>query len=267
MLVTITWPFNFKFTHRMNDSGTDVGSGSAEKRLLDGLAAQMAEHDDHASDLLLGDTPKDRFQRQLAEAVEVMKERMTRGLDQLISTYELLYHDDPESFPLAALDYLTKPNESSADGLMTVSESGEAATVQELLGIPDEALLSYGEVARRLFVEGKMAESADAYFYLVRLQPLSPDFLIGYGSAEYRLGNFELAVAAFEAAKTLAPEILESSVFLARSYSAMGQPREAIAQLDEVERHLPLPEYSTYREDFDWIEELKQFRDELEHSI
>ncbi|MBV8587270.1 MAG: hypothetical protein JO308_13350, partial [Verrucomicrobia bacterium] len=72
---------------------------------------------------------------------------------------------------------------------------------------------------------------------------------------------------AFEAAKALAPEILESSVFLARCYSAIGQPREAVAQLDEVERYLPLPECSTYREDFDWIEELKQFRDELEHTI
>jgi tetratricopeptide (TPR) repeat protein len=251
----------------MNNSGSDVDSSSPEKRLLDGLAVQLAKEDDHAGNMLVGDTPKDRYRRQLGEAVEAMEERMRRGLDQLVSTYELLYHEDPEMFPLAALDYLTKPNESSADGLMTVSESGEAVTVQELLGIPDEVLLSYGEAARRLFVEGKMAESADAYFYLVRLQPLSPDFLIGYGSAEYRLGNFELAVAAFEAAKALAPEILESSVFLARCYSAMGQPREAVAQLDEVERHLPLPEYSTYREDFDWIEDLKQFRDELEHTI
>jgi tetratricopeptide (TPR) repeat protein len=251
----------------MNDSGTDVGSSSAEKRLLDGLATQLAEEDDQASELLLGDTAKDRYRRQLAEALEGTKERMIRGLDQLISAYELLSQEDSEMFPLAALDYLTKPKESSADGLMTVSESGEAITVQELLGIPDEALLSYGEAARRLFVQGKMAESADVYFYLVRLQPLSPDFSIGYGSAEYRLGNFELAVAAFEAAKALAPEILESSVFLARCYSAMGQPREAVAQLDEIERDLPLPEYSTYREDFDWIEELKQFRDELGHTI
>ena len=251
----------------MNDSGTDVGSSNAEKRLLDGLATQLAEEDDHANELLLGDTPKDRYSRQLAEALEMTKERMIRGLDQLISTYELMYREDTEMFPLEALDYLTRPSESNADGLITVSESGEAATVQELLGIPDEALLSYGEAARRLFAEGKMAESADAYFYLVRLQPLSPDFLIGYGSAEYRLGNFELAVAAFEAAKALAPEILESSVFLARCYSAMGQPKEAVAQLDEVERDLPLPEYSTYREDFDWIEELKQFRYELEHTI
>jgi tetratricopeptide (TPR) repeat protein len=251
----------------MSDSITDVGSSSAEKRLLDELATQLAGEDDQGNELLVGDTPKDRYRRQLADAVEVMKERMTRGLDQLISTYERLNQEDSEKFPLAALDYLTKPKESNADGLMTVSESGEAITVQELLGIPDEALLSYGEAARRLFVEGKMVESADAYFYLVRLQPLSPDLLIGYGSAEYQLGNFESAVAAFESAKSLAPEILESSVFLSRCRNAMGQPREAVAQLDEVERLLPLPEYSTYREDFDWIEELKQFRDELEHTI
>jgi len=76
----------------------------------------------------------------------------------------------------------------------------EGITVQKLFGFSDETIEKFYEAAFQLFEEKHYAEAANAFLFLVTLDPFHQEYWLGFGSAIQRCDDYEAAIDAYEMA-------------------------------------------------------------------
>lgn len=76
----------------------------------------------------------------------------------------------------------------------------EGYTAQEILGFKDEALEKFCKAAYRLFEHRRYKDAANAFLFLVTLNPHHHDYWVGLGMSAQMLSDFESAINAYEMA-------------------------------------------------------------------
>lgn len=94
--------------------------------------------------------------------------------------------------------------EIKTDHLVELIKSGKwdevsqkANGIQEALGISDDALIKYYEVASGLLRDRNWTDSRDAFMFLTFLNPFVHNFWMGLGISEQSQGKFEAALLAY----------------------------------------------------------------------
>src|SRR5262245_3246697 len=77
-------------------------------------------------------------------------------------------------------------------------EKGKSA--QEILGFTDETMSKFYNAAYRLFEGKHYVDAANAFLFLVTLNPYHHEYWLGLGMATQLSGNYEDAIDAYELA-------------------------------------------------------------------
>lgn len=133
-----------------------------------------------------------------------------------------------------------------------------------VLGITPQPLLVAKALAAAKSAENNThsAEAADALRRAALLQPWRADLLERIGHLEMKAGNFDAAIAAFEAAGERYPLAVEARLELGESYRLAGDPRSALEawQILIEEKNAPA-------EAFQRIADLQRAHGELKAAI
>lgn len=103
--------------------------------------------------------------------------------------------DDDKSFKLS------KKAKKKLENLQLIKkELSEGKTGQEVLGIAESEMEELYQGAYLLFEHGKYLDAADAFLFLVTMNPLKYPYWLGLGMSLQLNGEFEGAVSAYEMA-------------------------------------------------------------------
>ncbi|MFQ5729370.1 MAG: SycD/LcrH family type III secretion system chaperone [Waddliaceae bacterium] len=111
-------------------------------------------------------------------------------------------------------------------------ELAKGKSAQEILEFSDEAMAEFYGAAHHLLEKKQYLEAADAFLFLVTLNPRNHDYWLGLGMATQMCGNFDGAIDAYEMA---AMNELESPVpyfYLAKCFFAIHDRENALKALD-----------------------------------
>jgi type III secretion system low calcium response chaperone LcrH/SycD len=121
----------------------------------------------------------------------------------------------------------------------------EGKTPQEIVGYSDETMAKFYKAAYHLFENRHYRDAADAFLFLVTLNAYNHDYWLGVGMSSQMLGDFDLAVDAYEMAAICSMENPIPYFYLAKCLFAMHDRSSAIQALDlAIEYSAELPEYA-----------------------
>lgn len=128
-------------------------------------------------------------------------------------------------------------------------ELGEGKSAQEILGVSTETTARFYEAAYRLFEGKRYSEAADAFLFLVTLNPQNHDYWLGLGMSTQMKGNYEEAIDAYEMSAVCEMDNPVSYFYLAKCLFAIHDRESALQAID-----LALE----YAEERDEYQELRQ---------
>lgn len=103
---------------------------------------------------------------------------------------------------------------------------------QDVLGFSNEAMAKFYHAASQLFEHRRYSDSANAFLFLVTLNPYSHDYWLGLGMSTQMLGNFEGAIDAYEMAAITDVENPIPYFYLAKCLFAMHDRDSALEALN-----------------------------------
>lgn len=111
-------------------------------------------------------------------------------------------------------------------------ELAEGKNGQQIIGFSQEVMSQFYGVTYHLFENSRYAEAADAFLFLVTLNPQRHDYWLGLGMSTQRLGNFEAAIDAYEMAAICELENPVPYFYLAKCLFAMHDRENALHALE-----------------------------------
>ncbi len=108
--------------------------------------------------------------------------------------------------------------------------SGKSA--QEIMGFKDETMAKFYQAAYRLFEHKKYTDSANAFFFLITLNPYNHDYWVGLGMSTQLNGDYETAINAYEMAAMCNIESPIPYFYLAKCLFAIHDRESALQALD-----------------------------------
>ncbi len=120
-------------------------------------------------------------------------------------------------------------------------------TAQEIIGFPDETMNKFYHAAYVLFENKRYVDAADAFLFLVTMNPYHYDYWLGLGAATQRCGDYEAAIDSYEMAAICQLENPIPYFHLAKCLFAMHDRESALQAID-----LAL-EYAEGRSEYDEI--------------
>lgn len=125
----------------------------------------------------------------------------------------------------------------------------EGYTAQEILGFKDEALAKFCEAGYRLFENRRYKDAANAFLFLVTLNPHQNDYWIGLGMSAQMLGDFESAINAYEMAAICDIENPIPYFYLAKCLFAIHDRDSALQAFDlAIEYAADITEFQDIKE-------------------
>lgn len=79
-------------------------------------------------------------------------------------------------------------------------ELAAGKTAQEIMGFTNETMAKFYKAAYHLFENRHHAEAANAFLFLVTLNPYNHDYWLGLGMSTQMCGDYEAAIDAYEMA-------------------------------------------------------------------
>ncbi len=128
-------------------------------------------------------------------------------------------------------------------------EFAKGKSAQHIMGFSDEAMSKFYEAGYELFRASKFMDAANAFLFLVTLNPYNHDYWLGLGMATQMYGDYEAAVDAYEMAAVCQLESPVPYFYLAKCLFAMHERESALEALNLA------IDYSAERTEY---EELKQ---------
>lgn len=118
---------------------------------------------------------------------------------------------------------------------------------QEILGFSEETMNKFYTAACTLYEYKRYVDAANAFLFLVTLNPYHYDYWLGLGAATQRCEDYEAAIDAYEMAAICQLESPIPYFHLAKCLFAMHDRESALLAIDLA------IEYSDGRSDFDDI--------------
>ena len=118
-------------------------------------------------------------------------------------------------------------------------------TAQEILGFADESMNKFYHAAYQLFENQRYTDAANAFLFLVTLNPYHYDYWVGLGASTQRCGDYEAAIDSYEMAAICQIENPVPYFHLAKCLFAMHDRESALQAIE-----LAL-EYSEGKSEFD----------------
>lgn len=111
-------------------------------------------------------------------------------------------------------------------------EFAKGRSAQEIMEFSDETMAKFYRAAHHLFERERYTEAADAFLFLVTLNPKNPEFWLGLGMSTQMSGNFEDAIDAFEMAAFYKLDDPVPYFYLAKCLFALNDQENALQALD-----------------------------------
>lgn len=111
-------------------------------------------------------------------------------------------------------------------------ELAEGKTAQEIMGFTNEDLAKFYGAAYRLFEGHRYTDAANAFFFLVTLNPYNHDYWLGLGMSTQLGGNYEAAIDAYEMAAICEIDNPVPYFYLAKCLFAIHDRESALQALD-----------------------------------
>lgn len=124
-------------------------------------------------------------------------------------------------------------------------EFAKGRAAQDILGFSNETMAKFYGAAYRLFEHRKYVDAANAFLFLVTLNPYNHDYWLGLGMAAQMTGDFDAAVDSYEMAAACEVTNPVPYFYLAKCLFAMHDRDSAIQALDLALEHAEdIPEYA-----------------------
>ncbi len=111
-------------------------------------------------------------------------------------------------------------------------EFAKGRSAQEIMGFSDETMAKFYRAAHHLIERERYPEAADAFLFLVTLNPKNPEFWLGLGMATQMCGNFDDAIDAYEMAAFYKLDDPVPYFYLAKCLFAIHDRENALQALD-----------------------------------
>ena len=125
-----------------------------------------------------------------------------------------------------------KVRERLKDKKWLKQELANGRTAQEILEFSDITMAKFYGAAYRLFEHRHYVDAANAFLFLVTLNPYNHDYWLGLGMATQLNGDFEGAIDAYEMAAICELENPIPYFYLAKCLFAMHERDSALEALD-----------------------------------
>jgi len=111
-------------------------------------------------------------------------------------------------------------------------ELAKGKTAQEILGFSDETMAKFYKAAYHLFEHQRHLDAAQAFLFLVTLNPYIPDYWLGLGMSTQLTGDFEAAIDAYEMAAVYEMDNPVPYFYLAKCLFSIHDRDSALQALD-----------------------------------
>lgn len=111
-------------------------------------------------------------------------------------------------------------------------ELAQGKSAQEIMGFSDESMAKFYAAAYHLFENKKYIDAADAFLFLVTLNPYRHDYWLGLGMATQMCHEFEAAIDAYEMASICDINNPIPYLYLAKCLFAIHDRTSALQALD-----------------------------------
>ena len=118
-------------------------------------------------------------------------------------------------------------------------------------------------IAITKFSEECLHESLAIFYFLATVAEEEPDYWYRLGLTAEILGNYDLALQAFNTASNLAPDFIGSHLYAAECYIEVGNRDEAVSELEKSKECLKILEVNDLEEWSHQIGEIEQMLDQL----
>lgn len=112
------------------------------------------------------------------------------------------------------------------------AELDKGKTAQEILGFKDRTMAKFYKAASHLFEKECYTDAANAFLFLVTLNPKIADYWLGLGMSRQMCGMFDEAIDAYEMAAYYEMESPVPYFYLAKCLFAVHDRENAIKALD-----------------------------------
>ncbi|CRX38373.1 SycD/LcrH family type III secretion system chaperone [Estrella lausannensis] len=129
-------------------------------------------------------------------------------------------------------DLPKKVKEKLKDHERVKRELQEGKSAQDILEISDESMADFYQAAYKLFVGKRYTDAANAFLFLVTLNPYHHDYWMGLGMATQMCHEFESAIDAYEMAAICQVESPVPYFYLAKCLFAIHDRESALMALD-----------------------------------
>lgn len=121
----------------------------------------------------------------------------------------------------------------------------QGKTAQEIMELSDITIGHFYEAAYRLFQSSRYEDAANAFLFLVTLNPYNHDFWLGLGMSTQLLGDKEAAIDAYEMAASCQIDNPVPYFYLAKCLFESHERDNALQALDlAIEYADDLPQYA-----------------------
>lgn len=127
---------------------------------------------------------------------------------------------------------------------LVLKQLSEGVSAQEILGFSDETMAKFYGAAYRLFEHHRYQEAANAFLFLVTLNPYNHDYWVGMGMCAQLTKDFESAIDAYEMAAICRIDSPVPYFYLAKCLFSLHDRESALQALDlAIEYAEEHPEY------------------------
>ena len=125
-----------------------------------------------------------------------------------------------------------KAREKLKDRDLLKKELAAGKTAQEILGFSDETMAKFYRAAYKIFEHRRYTDAANAFLFLVTLNPHNHDYWLGLGMSTQLSGNYESAIDAYEMAAITDIESPVPYFYLAKCLFAIHDRESALQAID-----------------------------------
>lgn len=125
-----------------------------------------------------------------------------------------------------------RAKEKLKDKALLKREFANGKSAQEILGFSDGTMAKFYEAAYHLFENRHYADAANAFLFLVTLNPYNHDYWLGLGMSAQMTGDFDAAVDSYEMAAICELDNPVPYFYLAKCLFAMHDRDSALQALD-----------------------------------
>jgi type III secretion system low calcium response chaperone LcrH/SycD len=141
--------------------------------------------------------------------------------------HEMEHENDYGEFKLSK-----KVKEKLKDQKFLKKELAKGKTAQQILEFSNETMAKFYKAAYQLFEHRKYADAANAFMFLVTLNPYNHDYWLGLGMSTQMQGDFESAIDAYEIAAMYELDNPVPYFYLAKCLFAIHDRESALQALD-----------------------------------